>query len=166
MTFIFAVLLVFAAILYGSASIEEKRIKAELQRLLDEENDLERIKSETEELKKSKLAIEKYLNREFDKYLHSSQCRGIIKAMRYAEEENREIHKWRHFARHAKKVRTRKKYEKLLDAYYRTHPIVLPSAIDSARPALAAQWWAYTAGAYGRYYNTYGPRSGPGGGSK
>lgn len=42
----------------------------------------------------------------------------IIKFLRQREEEQKKLRKWQHYAKHAKKLRIRKKYQKKLQEYY------------------------------------------------
>lgn len=46
----------------------------------------------------------------------------LIKRLKKQEEERKRIHRWWHYAGHAKKQRTRKKYQKKLRDYYVATP--------------------------------------------
>lgn len=56
----------------------------------------------------------------------------LKRALRRNAEELKEVQKWRHYAAHAKKGRTRKKYRNKLREYYRSRPVPwwwLPSSM-------------------------------------
>jgi len=48
----------------------------------------------------------------------------MIKYMRKKEQEQKQLRKWYHYATHAKKRRTRKKYRNKLRKYYASKPII------------------------------------------
>lgn len=93
---------------------------------------------------------------------------ALIKEIKRWDEEQRSIHKWRQFTRHAKKARTRKKYQKRLDRYYQDHPIYSPSGMTSGNriDSIAGCWWRRSPSTSIEHFSMHGPRSGQGGGSK
>lgn len=57
----------------------------------------------------------------------------LKRALRRNAEELEKVEKWRHYAEHAKKGRTRKKYRNKLREYHRSHPFPwywLPSSME------------------------------------
>lgn len=57
----------------------------------------------------------------------------LKRSLRRNAEELKEVQKWRHYAAHAKKGRTRKKYRNKLREYYRSRPVPwwwLPSSME------------------------------------
>lgn len=68
----------------------------------------------------------------------------VERTMRRYVEQLRRVKKWEHYAAHAKKARTRKKYRNRLREYYSREPAFMPAGIDSGIATTAGGWWLRT----------------------
>lgn len=71
---------------------------------------------------------------------------SLEKVVRRYAEQLRRVKKWEHYAAHAKKARTRKKYRNRLREYYSREPAFRPAGLNSGHgiDSTAGGWWLRT----------------------
>lgn len=73
---------------------------------------------------------------------------SLEKVVRRYAEQLRRVKKWEHYATHAKKARTRKKYRNRLREYYSREPAFRPAGLYSGHGinSTSGVWWLRTPG--------------------
>ena len=89
---------------------------------------------------------------------HEASCisPSLKRAINKYAEQLRRVKKWEHYAAHAKKARTRKKYRNRLREYYSKEPAFRPWGLDSGRgiDSTAGGWWLRSPGPGAVAFNT------------